>query len=109
MFKEVLDVVQAVEPWPGVHVTPRHDGLSLTLGGGALGYLRWNGQIELPFGPDVRDRLVAERLASRDPDHPDTDRVVIAIRTAADVDRALWLLRLAYLLSDSAHPPAGCA
>ena len=101
MVKEVWDVVQEVGAWPDVVVTTDLSGLCLTLGGAMLGHLRWNGRIDLPFGPEIRDRLVAEEMASRDPDQPDACRVVFVVRTMADVDRAVWLLRLAYLGVDS--------
>jgi hypothetical protein len=97
VLKEVWNVVQAVSAWPGVVMTPDPYGLCLALGKVPLGYMRWDGRIELPFGPETADRLVDEEMASRDPDRPDTDKVVFDVRSAADVDRAVWLLRLAYL------------
>jgi hypothetical protein len=101
MLKPVWDVVLAVSAWPGVIVAPDQNGLCLRLGGVILGELRWNGRIDLPFGPEMRDRLVTEGLAARDPEQIDTERVVFDVRTAADVDHAVWLLRLAYLSLDS--------
>ena len=115
---EVWGVVQAVEAWPGVQIAPNRSGLCLRLSGVTLGHLRWSGRIDLPFGPEARDRLLAEEMARRDPDQPDTDGVVFDVRTVADVDRAVWLLRLAYLSVDSkvdvcastdvAQPPGAC-
>jgi hypothetical protein len=96
----VWDLVQAVSDWPGIAMMPTDTGLSLSLSGVKLGVLRWNGRLDSPFEPDVGDQLVAEQMASRDPNQRDTTRVVFDIRTAADVDRAIWLLRLVYL---SAH------
>jgi hypothetical protein len=64
----------------------------------------------------VRERLVAEERSSLDLDRPDADRVVFDVRTVADVGRAAWLLRLAYLCvdpspraraTDVARPPGG--
>jgi hypothetical protein len=103
MLKEVWDVVQEVGAWPGVAIVPDGSGLclGLALSGVMLGHVRWNGRIDLPFAPEIRDRLVAEEMASRDRDHPDACRVVFVVRTMADVDRAVWLLRLAYLSVNS--------
>jgi hypothetical protein len=101
MLKEVWNVVQVVGAWPGVSMAPDRNGLCLSLRGVLLGHLRWDGRIDLPFGPEAADRLVAEEMASRDPDQPDTGRVVFDVRSAADVDRAVWLLRLAYLSVES--------
>jgi hypothetical protein len=117
MLKEVWGVVQAVADWPDIAVAPDHGGLCLSLRGVTLGHVRWNGRIDLPFGPEIRDRLVAEEMASPDPERPGTDRVVFDVRTLADVDRAVWLLRLAYLSIDPkvkvcatniAIPPDAC-
>ncbi|HSZ59991.1 MAG TPA: luciferase family protein [Tepidisphaeraceae bacterium] len=94
MLKEMWDVVQAVGAWPGVAIAADPNGLCVGMRGVTLGHLRWNGRIDLPFAPELGDRLVAEQMATRD---PETDRVVFDVRTGADVDRAVWLLRLAYL------------
>jgi len=97
LLKEVWDVVRAVKAWPGLKISPNSSGLCLTLNGVTLGHVRWDGRIDLPFGPELRDRLVAEEMASHD---PVTDRLVFDVRNTADVDRAVWLLRLAYLNVD---------
>jgi hypothetical protein len=101
MLQEVWDVVQAARAWPGVAIKPGRGGLCLSIGAVTLGHLRWNGRIDLPFGPEVGDRLVAEGMATRDLDPPDQGRVVFDVRGSDDVDRAIWLLRLAYLSLDS--------
>jgi hypothetical protein len=111
MLKEVRDVLQVIGAWPGVVMAPDPGGLCLTLGGVRLGYLRWSGRIDLTFGKEIGDRLVAEQMACPDPDQPNTGRIVFVVRTMIDVDRAVWLLRLAYLSVDSkldvcTRPPA---
>jgi len=100
MLKEVWSVLQTVGSWPGVSIRSDSSGLCLTLGGLPLGHLGWHGRIDLPFGPQVQDRVLIEKMASLDTDRPNTHRLVFDIRTAADVDRAIWLLRLAYLIED---------
>jgi hypothetical protein len=97
LLKEVWDVVRAVRAWPGLAIASNWSGVCLALGGVSLAHVRWDGRIDLPFGPELRDRLVAEEMASHD---PDTDGLMFNVRTAADVDRAVWLLRLAYLSVD---------
>src|ERR1700722_3824618 len=88
LLKEVRAIVQAVADWPGMAIAPDRSGLGLTLRGVTLGHVRWSGRLDLPFGPEVQGQLLAEQMASRDPDQIDTDRVVFDVRTAADVDRA---------------------
>ena len=101
MLKEISEIVHAVAAWPEVRITPSRTGLCLTLGNVTLGRLRWNGRIDLPFGPNVLRPLMAEWMVDRDPDQPDSERAVFDVRGMADVDRAVWLLRFAYLIGDS--------
>jgi hypothetical protein len=105
-LKELGCVVQAIEAWPGVAIVPDRHGLSFTRRAVTLGYLRWNGRIDLPFAPEVADRLVAERMAGRGPSRNGIGRVVFDVRTIADANHALWLLRLAYLSVDSKVNPS---
>ena len=101
MLKEFWDIVQAVGTWSGAVITRDRRGLCLTVSGVKLGHLDWDGGLVLPFGPEMRDELVAPTTANLDPDPADTSRSIFDVRTAADVNRALWLLRFAYLIADS--------
>ena len=101
MLKEIREIVHAVAGWPEVRITPSRTGLCVTLGNVTLGRVRWNGRIDLPFGPNVLRPLMAERMVDRDPDQLDRERAVFEVRSMADVDRAIWLLRFAYLMGDS--------
>ena len=101
MLKEVSNIVKGVKAWPDVTIARDRGGLCVRLRGATLGHVRWNGRIDLPFGPDVRQRLVAEEMAYPDPDQAD-GRIVFDVHNDADVERALWLFRLAYLTADSA-------
>jgi hypothetical protein len=112
-LQEAWEVAQTVGEWPGAAIVPDRGGVCLTLGDVRLGHLLWNGRIELPFGAEAADQLIAEEMAISDPCWPHTSRVVFEIRSADDVNRALWLFRFAYLVADSsaAGPAvqAGCA
>lgn len=94
LLKEVCDVLQAVKAWPGVAIAPDRTGIGLTLSGADVGHLSWSGRVDLPFGSEVGHRLVAEEMVNHD---SFADRFVFDVRTEEDVDRAVWLLRLAYL------------
>jgi hypothetical protein len=100
MLKEVLNVVQGVSAWPGVTIAHDGGGLRVCLRGVTLGHVRWNGRIDLPFESDVRERLVEEEMAYADRARAD-GRIFFKVRNQLDVDRALWLFRLAYLTADS--------
>ena len=100
MLMPVWEVVHTVSAWPGMVIAPDRSGMCLRLGGVVLGELRWSGRLDLPFGREMADRLVSEEMVARDPDKIDATRVVCDVRTVADVDHAVWLLRLAYLSVD---------
>jgi hypothetical protein len=104
-LKQVLDVMRALEAWPDATIVADRSGLCISLRGVRLGHLHWNGRLDLPLGPEIRDRLVAEMMAIRSHDDPDDGHVVFDVRTAADVDHAVWLLRRAYLSLDSKVDP----
>ncbi len=98
-LKEAWEVVRALGNWQNAEVRPDRGGLRLTLGDVTLGHLLWNGRIDLPFGSEAAEQLVAEEMASRDPSRSHTGRVVFDIQSPEDVNRALWLFRFAYLIA----------
>jgi hypothetical protein len=98
--KEVWDVVHTVGRWPDLAIVPDRSGLCLSLRGVTLGHLSWDRRVDLQFGPEVRARLADEELARRDPDMGDSDGIGLVLRTEADVDHAVWLLKLAYCSVD---------
>jgi luciferase-like monooxygenase len=95
--QEIEQVLHATGAWPGMVIQPDRFGLQFIAGNATLGNLRWDARLDVPFPADVGDRLVAEGMAACDPDESRADRVVWIVRTPADVDRAVWLLRLSYL------------
>ena len=101
MLKEFWDVVQAFGTWPGAAITRDRRGLCLTLDGVRLGHLDWDGRLALPFGPQMRNQLVADKLATRDLGQPSNGLAILDVRTADDVRRALWLLRFGCSIEDA--------
>jgi hypothetical protein len=101
MAKEFWDVVQEVGTWPGAMITRDRRGLCLTLSGVKIGHLDWDGRLTLPFGPEMRNQLVAEKMVNRDLGQANMEYAILDVRTADDVHRALWLLRFAYLIQDA--------
>ena len=101
MLKEFWDVVQAVGTWPGAAITRDRRGLCLAVNGVKLGHLDWDGRLVLSFGPEMRNQLVAEKMANRYPGPADREYAILDARTGDDVHRALWLLRFAYLIQDA--------
>jgi hypothetical protein len=99
MLKEIWAIVQRVQTWSGAKITPTHGGLCLAVRRVRLGFLHWNGRIDLPFGPQANRQIMRAWNAG---DEGDGHAVpgVFEVREMADVDRAVWLLRLAYLIGE---------
>lgn len=100
MITEIEEVLHAAERWGDVVVRPDRTGLNFIAGEMTFGHLRWDGRLDVPFPIEIRNRLVAEEMADCEPDESRRDRVVWIVRRSADVDRAVWLLRLSYVRSN---------
>ena len=100
-LKLTWDLVHAVGNWQHVKFMPDSSGLSISLGRITLGHLDWNGRLDLPLGPQARKRLVEEKMVVPDARYPGTECVMFLIRNDADVERAVWLLRLTHLIMES--------
>src|SRR5438552_15093516 len=59
-LNEIWQVIDAIGQWPDVMIMPDRSGLCVSLNRVVLGHLRWNGRIELPFGSQLRGRLMPE-------------------------------------------------
>lgn len=99
--KEIREILHAVAAWPEVWITPSRNGVCVTLGNMTLGHLNWDGRIDLPFGPDVLRPMMAEWMVQPGRGKLDGGGAVFEVRAMGDVERAVWLLRLAYLIGDS--------
>jgi Luciferase len=98
MSDDLDRVIDKVRSWDGIRVEPhRFGGQEFRLDRVEIGHVHRGGLVDIPFTRAVRDYLVAENLAQ--PHHilPDTGWISFRMRDAADVERALWLLRLSYL------------
>jgi hypothetical protein len=98
-LKEVWDIVRATRLWPNVVITADRTGLCFAVTGFSLAHLNWDGRLDLPFRSTVLNEVVGAEADDRD-----SDRTVFQIQTESDVDSALRLLRLAYLIADSNSP-----
>jgi hypothetical protein len=91
---------EAVTGWPGVNAHPhRFGGVEYRLGKREIGHSHGDSLVDIPFPTKVRDELVTSGRAQ--PHHvlPDSGWISFYVREAADVDRAIDLLRLSYDLA----------
>lgn len=87
----------AVLAWPGVEAHPhRFGGAEYRLGRREIGHVHGDALVDIPFPKAVRDEVVAAGHA--EPHHilPDSGWVSFYLRDAADIPRAVALLRRSY-------------
>jgi Family of unknown function (DUF5519) len=90
-------IAEEVLSWPGVSSAPhRFGGVEFRVGRRELGHLHGDRLADLPFPRRLRDRLIAEGRAR--PHHvlPDSGWVSVPIRSEADAERVVELLRIGY-------------
>jgi len=84
--------------WPGVSAqTHRFGGRVFRLGRSEVGHIHNDGAVEIPFPRAFRDELVAQSLAEKHRVVPDSGWITFHVRGEADIEHAIWLLRLSYL------------
>lgn len=62
-----------------------------------IGHVHFWGDVDIPFPRTVHDLLLAEGRAQRHRWLPDSGWVTFHLRNEADVERAIWLMRLSSL------------
>lgn len=90
----------AVLSWPGVSALPhRFGGTEYRLGKREIGHIHGDHLVDIPLPTRVRDQVVADGRA--EPHHilPDSGWVSFYLRQAADIERAIDLLRLSFDLA----------
>ncbi len=100
MREKIDHIKQTVTAWTGVTAKPhRFGGLEFNLGTVEIGHIHLNGMVDIPFNSKIRVQLLAEKRA--EPHHllPETGWITFYIRSAEDVEQAIWLLRLSYLFN----------
>ena len=87
-----------VAGWTGVTVHPHRFGArEFRLRGVELGHLHPTGELDLPMSRALRNELIAQGMAEPHRWVPDSGWMTFRLGGDADLKRAVWLLRLAYL------------
>jgi hypothetical protein len=100
LLRQVDHLVAEVAGWEGISTAPhRYGGTEFRLGTREVGHLHRGGMLDIPFQKAIRDALIADGRA--EPHHllHDTGWISYYVRSERDMAGALWLLRLAYLVS----------
>lgn len=103
-------ITQTVLTWDGMAVQPhRFGGVEYVFGTREVGHIHGDYLVDIPFPTKVRNELVAAGRAN--PHHllADSGWISFYVRTPADVDQAVALLRLSYEIATKqkgTQPPA---
>src|SRR4051794_27911154 len=97
LVNEIGQVLHLIQAWRGVAVHCTCQGVEAAVGGVPFVDMRWDGRLVALFHRELHDHLPAEQLLECRPGEPCSDRIEWVVRKPEDVDRAVWLLRLAYL------------
>jgi hypothetical protein len=89
---------EEVSLWPGVSVHPhRFAAREYRFGKAEVGHVHFWGDVDIPFPRPVHDFLLAQNLAEQHRWIPDSGWTTFRIRDGANVEHAIWLMRLSYL------------
>jgi hypothetical protein len=84
--------------WPQVSVHPhRFGGREFLFGDAEVGHVHTGGIVDIPFPRAIRDKLLAEGLATEHRWVPNSGWVTFRIRNEEGFKHAVWLMRLSYL------------
>lgn len=87
-----------VASWPHVSAAPHQFAArEFRLGKAEIGHVHFWGDVDIPFPLAVHDVLLKEGRARRHRWLPDSGWVTFHLHDDADVERAIWLMRLSYL------------
>jgi hypothetical protein len=91
----------ALQDWPRI-TSQRHrfGGTEYCLGRREIGHVHGDSLVDILFPKKVRNELVTAGRAERHHILPESGWVSIYLRQAADVDRAIELLRLSFEIAD---------
>jgi hypothetical protein len=86
-----------VTGWPGVATAAGSYGeTDFVVHGRSIGHVHGGYQADIPFPRRLRDELVAAGRTGPHHVHPDSGWTTLRIRTAADAEEAIELLRINY-------------
>jgi hypothetical protein len=91
-------IEQQVCSWPNASSHPhRFLAREFRFANAEIGHIHAGGVVDIPFPRSVHDLLLADGLVEKHRWVPNSGWITFRIRSAEDVQRALWLMRLSYL------------
>ena len=93
-------IEEALTSWDGVTAYPhRFGGKEYRLEKRELGHVHGDQLIDIPFPIKIRNQLVAEGRVQQHHVLPESGWISFYIRTKADIEKAIGLLRMSYELA----------
>jgi hypothetical protein len=90
---------EQVATWPHVSVAPhRFGGREFRFNKAEIGHVHFWGVVDIPYPRAIHDALLADQLTQPHRWLPDSGWVIFHMSSAADLDHALRLMRLSWLL-----------
>lgn len=94
----VEPIVSTAGAWPGVELAPLPGGGTiLSVGGREFGHVHAAGVIDVPTTRGLRNQLLTDGVADRHHARPRSSWVTYRVRSPADVEGGVRLLRFAYI------------
>ncbi len=94
------EIENRVTGWENVTVLPhRFGGIEFRLGKREIGHLHGDSLLDIPFPMKLRDHLIAEGRVEAHHVLPESGWVSFRLRSSADTEAAIRLLRLSYELA----------
>lgn len=92
-------VLKTVRSWTNITVQPyRFGGMEILFGIREIGHIQSSGLMDVSLGREIAQQVISEGRAQSYPLQPNSSWITFGINSRGDVHRALWLLRLGYLL-----------
>ena len=90
-------ILREVSGWPGISTaTGQYGETEFVVGGRSIGHVHGGYQADIPFPRRIRDELVAAGRTGPHHVHPDSGWTTLYIRTDAEANEAIALLRINY-------------
>ena len=101
-------IVATVTSWPGISTkTGRFGETEFYVKGRMLGHVHGDHQADIPFPRPIRDELVAARRTGPHHLYPDSGWTTLYLKSDADADTTVDLLRLNYDRVTTRRPASG--
>lgn len=92
-------IIEQVASWPNLETNPRRfGGTEFNLGPREIGHVHQYGVVDIAFPKQFRDVLVEQGRIEPHPIYPESGWTTFRFAAQTEIENAVWLLRLSYLV-----------